>query len=128
PTLAQTSNYAARALVMQESWGVLIDRGMKTLMHDIAKQPYYIKDSSVGFSSGLIADWFDQNWGELDPNHPGDRRVINDRINSNGPTLNSGLRVDKKEPDPRPNGGQGLFYNYGPKKPADDKKNEKKDK
>ncbi len=122
PTMAQTTNYALRAYMMQNSWDLLIDRGMKTYMHDIAKKDYYIKDRPVNPLYGLVEDWLDYNFGSLDPAHPGDLREINRRLNEISQTVTGGTNVDHKEPDPRRNGARGQFFDYSRQgKPRDEK-------
>ncbi len=120
PTMVDTAGYAKRAFLMQESWNVAVSVGSQKLLHDLGRQPYYIKDQGSGFMAPLIAEFVDYNWGaQLDPNHLGDRKVINSKVDELHNNYLGGVFSDKKNVKPLSEEvpKKGLFFDYSGKKP-----------
>lgn len=113
PTLASNLRTGGRVMMMQEAWNVGIDRIMKTGLHDVLKQPFYIGKDGLGFTDSLIADAWGQYFAGLDASHPGDRRIISDGVDQHGTTFGGTFKIDKKVPNPR--NGTGIFYDYSKK-------------
>ncbi|MBX9671557.1 MAG: hypothetical protein K2X93_28470 [Candidatus Obscuribacterales bacterium] len=114
PTLGDTASYGWRAFAMQESWNVVIARGMKQYQRDIMRGQYSIADQGPGFVAPLADDFFKRYFGPgLDYNHPGDRKTINQTITPLIPALENTINVNRQHVDPlKMPPKKGLFTDY----------------
>jgi hypothetical protein len=101
PTMRDAVNYGWRSFAMQESWNAAISVGMKQIYHGVMREPYYIKDQGSGFVAPITADFFDRYFGkELDPNHFGDRRLINSNLDALNGSFTGSIFAPRNVPDP----------------------------